>query len=197
MSTSERITQFLGFKRDAPFTIHTEKHKHCSPLAYFAEEVLGQIFLRTGATCFLHEDLQVLPLAYTIMISERGFWRNRKSQGLLVVVLSNHDTKRSYHKKKIINYMQWQSFAKLTVIITSQYILIHISNHYVLHLELIQCYIEIILKKKLTLQKYLLVSTRNSKNSSIFSENLHSVDLTLITSSHLNVKSRLRHCAVT
>ena len=144
MSTSERIRQFQGFKRDAPFTIHTEKHKHCSLLAYFAEEVLGRIFLSMGATCCLYVDLQVLPLAYTIMISERGFWKNRKSQGLLVVVLSNHDTKRSYHKKKVVNYMWWQSLAKLIVIITSQYILIHISNHYVLHLKLIQCYIAII-----------------------------------------------------
>lgn len=198
MSTSERIRQFQGFKRDDPFTIHTKKHKHCSPLAYFAKDILGQILLSTGAACFLHADLQVLPLAYTIMISERGFQRNRKSKGILVVVLSNRDTKHSYHKKKIVNYMWWQILAKLIVIITSLYINTYIKSLCATSKTNTMLYSNYILKKKrLTLQKYLLVSTRNSKNSSIFSENLHSVDLILITSSHLNVKSRLRNRALT
>ena len=198
MSTSQRIRQFQGFKRDAPFAIHTKKHKHCSPLAYlpktsWAKFSSAQVL---HASCMQIFKSCLLPI--TIMISERGFQRNRKSKGILVVVLSNRDTKHSYRKKKIVNYMWWQILAKLIVIITSLYINIYIKSLCATSKTNTMLYSNYILKKKrLTLQKYLLVSTRNSKNSSIFSENLHSVDLILITSSHLNVKSRLRNRALT
>lgn len=119
---------------------------------------------------------------YTIMISERGFWRNRKSQGLLVVVLSNHMILNILiTRKKIVNYMRWQSFAKLTVIITSQYILLHyIKSLCATSKTNTMLYSNYIYIKKINTTKIPSGQYQKCKNSSIFSENLHSVDITLL-----------------
>ena len=42
-------------------------------------------------------------------------------------------------RKKNYNHVRWWMLTKLTVVITSQYI--HILNHYVVYLKLIQCYL--------------------------------------------------------
>ena len=88
----------------------------------------------------------VPPPAHVLSLSliNKMFLKNIKKYYIVYLkVPKRADLQSSYHKRKNCNYMSRCMLAKLIVVIILQYIL----NHYVVHMQLLQCYMSILSQK--------------------------------------------------